>query len=544
MRSARFLMPGSSTRSAWFLIVIALVGMCFRTWIVAHREWLGYDESNYLMIGRSVSAGLGYVQSALTPYYAKFHLLPIIVPRWLALALQDELLASNVLFVILGGATVGLTGILGQSLFTSRVGLLSAAMAAIAPPLTSLMATSISHSLYLPLLVSALIAAWASVRDYRPILAALAGVLVGFCWWARADGLLAAIFFVPMLLVSGTLLTGPRKAVKLTLLFALAFGVIYASYALAVSRVSGGASIPHGPLFDFLQYPPSCESSRPLDSYESFLRVVVAEPRCVWQKVLDNLDAIPGILFTWTGFPVVLMPLIGAAVMGEPRFDRAVIAAYSLLLFAMVPLAGYLPFYYQETRYVAPYSVPFLIWCARGALLLGDRLDLRGRLQWHRMAPGALAVGFLFSVSLVHTPQIRSASGPEYVGAGRWLAENSEPEAIVWTTQSQVAFYSHRAWRYPPHELESDLLSHTSGPSTFVVVDQRGFFQQRPHWGSLEAVEAHPRLEVVYRDGFEDFEIEVFRVREPTIQGTAKDPIASTDEASLDSTAIQSEDDE
>jgi len=495
---------------AWLLAIVLLSGL-FRAVISFDREWVGYDEANYLMIGRNATAGLGYVQSPLSDYRPKFHVLSFMAPQAVAAVVGDELLASKLLFVLSGMLTVAFVAGLGANLFRPHEGLVAAGFTAVAPVMTTLAGPSISHSIFNPFFVAGLWAAWLAARRGSGLLAAASGLLIGLSWWARADGLLVAPCLALFLLAGGTLLAGPRRSIVNTVSFSASFGVAYWLYAWTVRFISGGASRSHGPLFDFLLYPPTCNPNRPLTSYSSMLELAMHEPNCVAQKIFENLDTVPAVLFTWTGLPLVLLPLLGAALAAEPRYTKKIGAAYLLLVASVLPLLGYLPFYFHETRYVGPYAAVTFIWCARGALGLGGRLRPRwGQLGF--LLPSLATIGFLLLTTLAHVPRLRGISGPEYVEAGKWIEENSSPETTIWTTQAEVAFFAHRAWIYPPPITEAQEFRRNLDGELLVVADQRNFFSKEPTWRALESPEDLDWLEAVFRSSVDGPGLTVYRV--------------------------------
>lgn len=492
------------------LVAIVLFSGLIRATISVEREWIGYDEANYLMIGRNAGAGLGYVQTALGQYQSKFHLLSIFAPAAVSKIVGDEFLASKLIFVGSGMLTVALVAGLGGALFGPSTGLIAGAMTAVAPALTTLTAPSISHSLFNPFFIAGLWLAWNAALKGRLSLAFAAGLSIGVCWWARADGLLVAPMVAFFLFTGGWLLTRTRSSWANTAAFSATFGLGYWLYSLAVKTVSSGGATPHGPLFDFLLYPPQCIPSRDLATYGSFLELALGEPRCIAQKIVENIDQLPATLFTWTGFPLVLLPLLGAAIVGRPKWNRGCVATYGLLALAVLPLAAYLPFYY-ETRYVSCYAAVAFIACAQGALVIGDRLRPRwGRVG--RLAPALLTVAFLLATTAVHIPRLSGMAGLEYVEAGNWIDQHAEKDAIVWTSQSEVAFFARRPWTYPPSQ--ASVVDHIAGLGSqlLLVVDERNFSKKNPTWARLVGAERPDWLEVVFRSSVPGPSLTIYQV--------------------------------
>jgi hypothetical protein len=482
-----------------------------------NRNWVGYDEANYLMIARNAEAGVGYVQSALAVYASKFHCLPFLIPRILGPLFGDYLTSSKFLYLVLGPVTVGLTIGLGSRLFTVRVGLGAGALCAVAPVLTSLLASSLTHSLFIPAYIGALWLAWVATEEERPGLAVAAGAAVGLGWWARADGLLAVPMMTLFLLAGGVILSKWRRAVLNAVGFLGAFGFLYALYAVFVGRISGGVSEPHGPLFDFLLYLPEGEACRDLGTYASFGQLVLHEPRCVLQAMVENAKAAPAVLLAWSGFPVLLLPLVGAGWVAE-RYDRRIIAAHLLILLGIAPLALYLPFYYKETRYVAPYAVLGFVWCALGLEVVRARVsNVLGRIAgW---GPAILVVGLLLCITVLHVPRLRAIAGLEYDEVGRWVSRHTEQDAILWTSQSQVAFFAERPWTYPPVPGVVEDWRSYQATEVFLVVDDRHFFEKNAGWSEiLTTAERSGGLSRLFTARHGGLEAVVYRVEPPFLE--------------------------
>lgn len=500
----------------------AIIGVAIlvRGVIAVERNWVGYDEANYLMIARNSVEGIGYVQSPLTAYAPKFHCLPFLVARLLGPVLGDYLLASKVLFATLGPVAVGLAILLGTRLFGKAVGLTTGALCAVAPVWTTLLSSSLTHTLFLPLHLGGLWLAWVAVERSRPLLAVAAGAAMGLGWWARPDGMLVVPTTVVFLVVGGLLLSDPKRTALTVGGFLGVFGLLYAAYGVCVASISAGDSAPHGPLFDFLQYAPDCDASADLTTYGSLFQLAINEPQCVLQAIVKNAREAPAVLFTWTGFPVVLLPLVGAGWVAEQRYDRRTVAAHALLLTGVAPLLFYLPFYFRETRYVAPYAVLGFVWCALGIEAIRVRLTAAsGRaVAW---TPLVLVAGLLLGITVLHMPRMRAMAGPEYEQAGRWLSRHAEADAVVWTSQSQVAFYADRPWRYPPRPGAIDEWESYRDARVYLVVDQRYFFEKNEGWGRIvERAEDSGGLLRLHEIGDRSMHAVIYRVGPPLLDSS------------------------
>jgi hypothetical protein len=227
--------------------------------------------------------------------------------------------------------------------------------------------------------------------------------------------------------------------------------------------------------------------------------------------MVENAKAAPSILLAWTGFPMLLLPLVGAGWVAE-RYDRRVIAAHLLVLLGILPLSLYLPFYYKETRYVAPYAVLGFAWCALGLEAVRARAsEVFGRLAgW---VPTILLVCFLLSITVLHMPRLRAIAGPEYREIGRWVAQNTAPDAVLWTSQSQVAYFAERPWTYAPVPGDVAAWGPYATREVFLVIDDRHFFEKNAGWAEvLPLAERSGGLTRVFAARQGDLEAVVYRV--------------------------------
>lgn len=97
--------------------------------------------------------------------------------------------AGRILEALLGAITVALIGLLAARLFGRRVALLSAAIAAVYPPLVLIGSSLMSESLFVPLVLGAVLAALAHRDTRRLRFAILSGVLVALAALTHSNGI-------------------------------------------------------------------------------------------------------------------------------------------------------------------------------------------------------------------------------------------------------------------------------------------------------------------------------------------------------------------
>jgi 4-amino-4-deoxy-L-arabinose transferase-like glycosyltransferase len=101
--------------------------------------------------------------------------------------------AGRVLEAVLGALVAGLTCLIATRLWGLATGLLAGALAAIDPPLLLVGSSLLSESLFIPLVLGAVLAALVFRSDTRLRWAALAGLLVGCAALTRGNGIVLVI---------------------------------------------------------------------------------------------------------------------------------------------------------------------------------------------------------------------------------------------------------------------------------------------------------------------------------------------------------------
>jgi hypothetical protein len=217
--------------------------------------------------------------------------------------------------------------------------------------------------------------------------------------------------------------------------------------------------------------------------------------------------------------------------MAERRLEPRSLAAHALLLIAILPLLGYLPFYYEESRYVGPYAPIGFIWCALGVLGLGARLaealsrsDGRSRMRGPALSAAcwAPAVGLwllMATITALHGRRMDEVASMEYVEAGRWIDEHSEEGVTLWTTQSQIAFEAHRGWTYPP---APERLADPRGGRVLLAYDTRNFLAKRPEWRALLEPPSERWLRPLYTTQLPGPTVTIYEVQPPAAQGESR----------------------
>jgi 4-amino-4-deoxy-L-arabinose transferase-like glycosyltransferase len=141
------------------------------------------DEGRYLQPFRWLYQDVAVPTAEKPPLYPLSLALPSLVGL-------DTVAAHRVASCLMGGATVGVIGLLGRRVGGERVGLVAALIAALYPALVMLDASVRSESLYVLLIALCLLAAYRLVDSPTPWRAATLGALVGLAALTRGEALL------------------------------------------------------------------------------------------------------------------------------------------------------------------------------------------------------------------------------------------------------------------------------------------------------------------------------------------------------------------
>lgn len=162
-----------------------------------------FDGGDYVRIAASLVHHHAFPSSAFTTGPTAFR--PPLYPLYLAavfLVTGDSLTAARLGQAVLGGASVALVGIVAYQLWGRRQALAAAGVAAVLPSLVILDGSTMSESVFLPLVFATLAAGLAARRSSRPLRwSLLVGALCGLVLLARPNGvavLLGAVLLVPI----------------------------------------------------------------------------------------------------------------------------------------------------------------------------------------------------------------------------------------------------------------------------------------------------------------------------------------------------------
>ncbi len=252
--------PAPRQRRPGFGVVlgaIVLVGIAARVVYIirfAPSQHIFPDSFWYYAQAKNLRAGDGYIDIARqlgafnghadiagkrpTAYWPP--LFPMLLAAWQTVV-GDSIRGSQLLGCVTGAATVALTGLLGRAVVNRTVGLVAAALVAVSPFIIAVDGSLMSETLYLPLVILALLFA-ARARE-RPTAWSwvLLGATIGLASLARGD----ALFLIPAAMVPAAILARDswRQVIARIALGLLALAIVVAPWVIRNSIKVGDPSL-------------------------------------------------------------------------------------------------------------------------------------------------------------------------------------------------------------------------------------------------------------------------------------------------------------
>jgi 4-amino-4-deoxy-L-arabinose transferase-like glycosyltransferase len=204
------------------LVIIMVLAVALRAvfWleVVGPAAPLRGDEIDYDAIARSLASGHGFSVNADRPTASRPPLYPILLGGVYRIAgARNE--AGKALQILLGGAIVLLTFLLGRRIFSESAALAAAALVACNPSLIFISSYLLAENLYIVLLLSFLILfAGGRTKSLSYAVCAAGGMLLGLASLARPNAFPFALFAAVSFMIFGTGTRGTRLAKSIVML--------------------------------------------------------------------------------------------------------------------------------------------------------------------------------------------------------------------------------------------------------------------------------------------------------------------------------------
>jgi len=521
-----------------WLLLLALLAAGVRLYLASQPRVIRWDEPDYLWLGKSLLTGYGYtIGGAPELHYTP--LFPLLAGGVYALTGNPEL-GSSFWYVLLGAATVVPVYALARRIYSLRVGLTAAGLAAIFPALSSavLYWGTMTEPLFIFLVWCALWAAHRALEDERPWRFGLGGGLLCLAYLARPEGIVWAAAIGALVVVvwwvrrrkwSWRLAACFAVYVTVFLLLALPYAALLHRYTgkwMATGKLSITYDIGEAVLErDPVRYDEVTASLDPASgeilwwSAKRFERGVLDylldDPALFVQRMARNFQRMTAFIFAGMVFSRLLLAPVVLGWFRQP-WTRRRLEDELLLWFGALPVLAFLPFH-VEIRFFSPAFPTLLIWLAAG-LWDGGRWIAETWAQWRRgdkkaeqatahaatrraQTLGALALVAVVTIffGIIHGRTVRTGMNDlsyAHKAAGLWLKENTPTDAAIMSRDLAVSLYAERGFVASPRADYGDYLAYARRKGAdYLLVDERELLVLRPHLSFL-LDDAHPPVEL------------------------------------------------
>lgn len=527
-----------------WLSVVVLVALALRVGLASFPRLIRWDEPDYLWLGKSFFAGQGYTINGV-PELHYTPLFPLLAGAIYMLTGNPEL-ASSFWFVLLGALLPLPIYFVARRMYGERIALLSAALVAVFPGLSSaiLYWGTMTEPLFMLLIYGALWAALVALDREVWWRFALVGLLLTLAYLTRPEGLIWLVAFgVLFVFVWGIRRKLWRWRTMLYLAaYIMAYLVVSAPYRLYIHQHTGrwmatgklaitydiGQAVLEGDAALYDKVTASLDETTGEIlwwSGERFERsmadVLLENPSDALQRIWRNVGRMEAAVFAETIFPLFLLAPMLLGWCRRP-WTRHRLEQEAALWFTILPVSAFLPFH-VEVRFFSPAFPGLLIWLAAGLARLGEWADETltawlspvgetgtpvsvsrasvdtGR-RWPMLVIAVVLLGYL-GLAHVRTVQagMNSLSYAHRV-AGLWLKKHTPPDTKVMSRDLAISLYAERGFVVSPRAEYGRYLDYARRRgATYLVVDERELTVLRPHLAFLlDTQNPPPELEPVF----------------------------------------------
>ncbi len=470
-------------RDRVFLAGITLLAIGFRLFLMRYRFAVTFDEVDYLKL--AASGALHGFSKVLHPYWSPLY--PFVVALFSKLIPNFEL-AGRLVSILCGSFILIPVFLFTRTCFGRRVAYYGALLLAFYPFFAFHSTTVLTESLYTLLISIGIFVGWLALTQRSWMLAFVVGLLFGFAYLTRPEGIGFIIVFI--VLSSGVAIFSvfrdkEIKSLLITLMAVLGFSLASVPYLLYLHDVTGewtisakGKSLQQGEAVMFTEMDEDTETYRVLseDNKEvlidqmfhigDFLQaqrlrgkpVIEITPTLLLKKYTTNLYrilkyVIPQVLTT-TIFILMILGLLGETWSKERALRELYLLFYvGFFWFVVIPL------FHINDRYFLPFLPICFIWVGNGldrlTFWLSKTLQQSVRLSM-RIPYDALAKGIVlfFILGAAFIPElgkvvIRDRWSDDYLAdpieqrtAGLWLREHTPRTPIIMSRNHAVDFYA------------------------------------------------------------------------------------------------------
>jgi len=466
-----------------FLAGITLLAIGFRLFLMRYRFAVTFDEVNYLKL--AASGDVHGFSKVLHPYWSPLY--PFVVALFSKLVPNFEL-AGRLVSILCGSFILIPVFLFTRTWFGRRVAYYGALWLAFYPFFAFLSTTALTESLYTSLISIGIFVGWLALTQRSWMLAFVVGLLFGFAYLTRPEGIGFIIVFI--VLSSGVVIFSvfrdkEIKSLLITLMAVLGFSFPSVPYLLYLHDATGewtisakGSSNQQGEAVVFSETDEDTETYRMLseDNKEvlidqmfhigDFLQaqrlrgkpVIEITPPLLLKKYTTNLYrilkyVIPQVLTT-TIFILMILGLLGETWSKERALRELYLLFYvGFFWFVVIPL------FHINDRYFLPFLPICFIWVGNGldrltswlSKTLKQFIHFSVKISYERFAKGVVLF-FIFGTAFL--PELGKvlvrdrwskdcwADPIEQKRAGLWLKRHTSEIPIIMSRNHAVDFYA------------------------------------------------------------------------------------------------------
>ncbi len=533
--ASQLLQPsGSSRGTAAALGVIVGIAFALRLAYAIPKHVCFGDEACYIWLAQSLFGGQGYTYYAGTPELHFPPLFPLVLGL-LNFIVRDWEAVTRAAYVACGALLPLPVYFLGKLMYSRRAGLISAMLTALMPAFAVgvLFGETMSEPLYLLCMFSGLALTYKAAISKSLGFASAAGASLGLANLTRSEGqvyLLAGLAF----LVGLSLFPRPRdfgrRALQVALYLAM-FLAVAAPYMLYLHSHTGQWSL----------------DTKSMTSYTT-TRALVNQDGVGFQRDTWGLDDSGEVHYFAHGFDQGLLQLLTGkykdrvltdiqknlstvwALLVRPWICGRYLMALALIGFiaslviwrrpgaeflnflVMGTLAAVLVFFVTE-RFLYGILLPVLLWsgCALDAFALGMEKYCSRRSQVLQRFARIALMAFFAVVCAYQTHQgyrrflRKQPEQNEVWAAADWLRKNTPSDAVVMTTNTEVAFHAGRRWLPLPVAERSRVVEYGRRCGATYLCLRGRYLDRRPEQGAelFDGARDFDTLELLVKSGLE-----------------------------------------
>jgi len=507
------------------LWVIVLVAALVRLAYAMLPRVVRWDEAGHLLVARSLAAGQGYSELAGTLDVHLPPVLPFLSAGLLKLGLAPAW-ATATIHIVTGALLCLPVYALGRAIYGRRAGFIAAALAAVYPALAAwpFLWSTMTESPFLLCTFSGIWAVRQALHSGRTGWYAATGACFGLAYLTRPEGLtyfaVLGLFMVLWHLARHTFwrLTtiGKLALAVIACLVMMSPYVIYLHSATGHWLLSGkvGLILDIAPAYvNHDQAAHDLAVSR-LDSSgqeimwfsperfdRSLSHYVLANPARFFYQVRQNMAETWRALFHQDLFSPWIVALAALGIFARPWRKRRWWDE-GLLWASLLPLASFWIFFVIDRFLIGALPVG-LLWAAAGL----DHLVgwAAASLRSVRPRAGRTTVALVMTLPLAATLAFSLWVTPEalqfgidqmpwsHVSAGRWLAAETPPGAVVMTRHTEIGLYANRPSIACPNATWKQILAYGRARNArYLVVDDWSIKHLRPQLAPLLQSESPP----------------------------------------------------